>query len=121
MTPLELTPDPTTFESWTAVAALAIMVAGGVAMRWLAVIKADGARTREQVDATSAKVAQVTRTLTENNSGSHVKDQLDRLEKALTEVSAFMAESVADRRTLNERVATLEKRRGLFGRRRSGT
>jgi len=58
----------------------------------------DSGRTKQ----TNEKVAGMEKTLTENNGGSSVKDQLDRIEKGLDDVG--------------KRVTVLEQRRGFFGR-----
>lgn len=111
MVPLDLTPDPTAFESWTAVAALAVMVAGGVAMRWLSVMKRENTETKEQVDKLVISV-------TKNNGGDSVKDRFDRIEAKLDQ---HLEWSDAYVREQNERITALEARpqpRGLFGRRK---
>ncbi len=108
MTPI----DPTAFESWTAVAALAVLVAGAVAMRWIATIKRENTETKEQVN-------RLVTSVTERNGGNSVVDRFDRLERKLDEHLAWSDSYVREQ---DERLTALEERpRGLFGRKRSGT
>lgn len=106
MTPLDIAPDPTTFESWTAVAALAIMVAGGVAMRWLSVMKRENTETKEQVD-------RLVTSVTENNGGDSVKDRFDRIESKLDQHLEWSDQHVTAQ---EERLTALETKRSLFKR-----
>lgn len=92
MTPI----DPNTFDTWTAVAALFILVAGAVAMKWLSTVKSESSANAEKLDT-------VVSTLTTNNSGSHIKDQLDRFEgvqkaqnAAMTEIARKLDQHLAD-------------------------
>lgn len=102
--------DPSAFESWTAVAALAVMVVGAVAMRWIATIKRENTETKEQVD-------RLVTSVTQNNGGASVKDYLDRLEKKLDEHLAWSDGYVREQ---DDRLKALEdprpKRRRWFRR-----
>lgn len=67
---LEVAIDPLAFDSWVQVAALAVLVLGAIFYK-----KLDSKAKSTQED-----VAKIVSTLTTNNSGSHIKDQLDRIE-----------------------------------------
>ena len=78
MIPLETAVDPLAFESWEQITALLIIVTGGIAWKWLSSMSSHQKATGETVD-------QIKSTLTTNNGGSHIKDQLDRIEKVQLE------------------------------------
>ena len=85
--------DPTAFTSWVQVAALGILVLGGVALKWIGTMKKDGADTREKVD-------QLVTAVTTTNGGSTAKDQWDRVERKLDDHLAWStayAEDTASR------------------------
>ena len=84
MTPLETAIDPLSFESWIQIAALLIIVSGGVTWKWLSTVGAKQKETGETVD-------EIKKTLTTSNGGSHIKDQLDRIEKVQLEQAKLMA------------------------------
>lgn len=84
MTPLETVLDPLAFNSWVQVTALLIIVVGGISWKWLGTMKARQQETGEVVD-------EIKKTLTTNNGGSHIKDQLDRIEKIQEQQAALMA------------------------------
>ena len=84
LTPLETAVDPLSFESWIQIAALLIIVSGGITWKWLSTV---GAKQKETGD----KVDEIKKTLTTNNGGGHIKDQLDRIEKVQLEQAKLMA------------------------------
>ena len=84
MIPLETSIDPLAFDSWVQIAALMILVSGGITWKWLSNVGAQQKETGETVD-------EIKRTLTTNNGGSHIKDQLDRIEKVQAEQAKLMA------------------------------
>ena len=84
MIPLETSIDPLAFDSWVQIAALMILVSGGITWKWLSSVQNQQKETGETVD-------QIKRTLTTNNNGSHIKDQLDRIEKVQFEQAKLMA------------------------------
>ena len=84
MIPLESTLDPLSFESWIQIAALLILVSGGITWKWLSTMDVKQKETGEMVD-------EIKKTLTTNNGSSHVKDQLDRIEKIQSEQAKLMA------------------------------
>ncbi len=84
MIPLETAVDPLSFENWIQIAALLILVTGGVTWKWLSTM---GAKQKE----TGATVDDIKKTLTTNNGGGHIKDQLDRIEKVQAEQAKLMA------------------------------
>ena len=84
MTPLETGIDPLAFESWVQIAALVIIVTAGLLWRWIGMIG-------DQQKATGETVEQIKNTLTTNNGGSHIKDQLDRIEDVQRKQAELMA------------------------------
>ena len=84
MTPLEAAIDPLAFDSWVQIAALMIIISGGVTLKWLSIVGAKQKETGDTVD-------EIKKTLTTNNGGSHIKDQLDRIEKVQAEQAKLMA------------------------------
>lgn len=96
-----MTYDPLDFIKWEQVTALLIIVAGGIALFYLRFIKKvaeeakrAAAETKVTADETNEIAKQnheaskrISRTLTETNSGTHVKDQLNRLEVKLSMVT----------------------------------
>ena len=84
MITLETVTDPLAFDSWVQVAALVVLVTGGISWKWLSTMKTDQ-------EATSKVVDDIKKTLTTNNGGGHVKDQLDRIEKVQAEQAQLMA------------------------------
>ena len=84
MIPLESTLDPLSFESWIQIAALFIIVSGGITWKWLSTVGEKQKETGETVD-------EIKKTLTTNNGGSHIKDQLDRIEEVQLEQAKLMA------------------------------
>lgn len=84
LTPLETAIDPLAFESWEQITALLIIVTGGIVWKWLSSMSSRQKATGETVD-------QIKSTLTTNNGGSHIKDQLDRIEKVQLEQAKLMA------------------------------
>lgn len=95
MIPLETGIDPLAFESWVQIAALLIIISGGVTWKWLSTVDARQKATGETVD-------QIKSTLTTNNGGSHIKDQLDRIEKIQRKQAEMMA---ADSQKLTDHLA----------------
>lgn len=81
---LELPIDPLAFTDPIQLAALAILVVGYLLYRWINTLRAETAAVAEDVKATRD-------TLTTNNSGSHVKDSLDRIETSLGALTATVA------------------------------
>ena len=84
MTPLETAIDPLAFDSWVQIAALLIIISGGVTWKWLSTVGAQQKETGETVD-------EIKKTLTTNNGGGHIKDQLDRIEEVQLEQAELMA------------------------------
>ena len=84
MIPLETAVDPLAFESWEQITALLIIVTGGIVWKWLSSMSSHQKATGETVD-------QIKSTLTTNNGGSHIKDQLDRIEKVQLEQAKLIA------------------------------
>ena len=84
MIPLETSIDPLAFDSWVQIAALMILVSGGITWKWLSTFGAKQKETGETVD-------EIKKTLTTNNGGGHIKDQLDRIEKVQLEQAKLMA------------------------------
>ena len=84
MSPLETAIDPLSFKSWIQIAALLIIVSGGITWKWLSTV---GAKQRETGDT----VDEIKKTLTTNNGGGHIKDQLDRIEEVQLEQAKLMA------------------------------
>lgn len=84
MTPLESGFDPLAFESWEQITALLIIVTGGIVWKWLSSMSSRQKATGETVD-------QIKSTLTTNNGGSHIKDQLDRIEEIQRKQAELMA------------------------------
>ena len=84
MTPLETGIDPLAFESWVQIAALVIIVTAGLLWRWIGMVG-------DQQKATGETVDQIKNTLTTNNGGSHIKDQLDRIEDVQRKQAETMA------------------------------
>lgn len=84
MIPLETSIDPLAFDSWVQIAALMILVSGGITWKWLSSVQVKQKETGETVD-------EIKKTLTTNNGGSHIKDQLDRIEKVQLEQAKLMA------------------------------
>ena len=78
---MEVATDPLAFESWVQVCALLILVVGGLGWRYMSVINSNA-------KATSEIVTKIDNSLSTNNSGSHIKDQLDRLEETNAEIIA---------------------------------
>jgi len=78
---MEVATDPLAFESWVQVCALLILVVGGLGWRYMSVINSNA-------KATSEVVTKIDKSLSTNNSGSHVKDSLDRLEATNAEIIA---------------------------------
>ena len=95
MIPLEIGIDPLAFESWVQIAALLIIISGGVIWNWLSTVGARQKATGEMVD-------QIKSTLTTNNGGSHIKDQLDRIEEIQCKQAEMMA---ADSQKLTDHLA----------------
>ena len=98
MTPLETAIDPLAFDSWVQIAALLIIISGGVTWKWLSTVGAQQKETGDTVD-------EIKKTLTTNNGGSHIKDQLDRIEKVQAEQAKLMAadsQKLADHLTWSE-------------------
>lgn len=65
--------DPAAYDNVFSVLALAIIVTGAVAMKWLSTMKRENTETKD-------KVERLVTSVTKNNGGSSVKDQLDRIE-----------------------------------------
>lgn len=86
-------PDFPTATSWMQVVVVVAVLAYLAFKAWL-----DSGRTKQ----TNEKVTAMERTLTTTNGGSHVKDQLNRIEASVGE--------------LGGRVTVLEERRGFFRR-----
>ena len=84
MIPLETGVDPLAFDNWVQIAALLIIISGGITWKWLSTV---GARQKETGDT----VDEIKKTLTTSNGGSHIKDQLDRIEKVQLEQAKLMA------------------------------
>ena len=84
MIPLETAIDPLSFKSWIQIAALLIIVSGGITWKWLSTVGAKQKETGETVD-------EIKKTLTMNNGGGHIKDQLDRIEEVQLEQAKLMA------------------------------
>lgn len=84
MIPLESGVDPLAFESWVQIAALFIIVSGGVTWKWLSSIASKAKDTSDVVD-------DIKLTLTTNNGGSHIKDQLDRIEEVQRKQAELLA------------------------------
>ena len=84
MTPLETALDPLSFENWIQIAALLIIVSGGITWKWLSTVGAKQKETGDTVD-------EIKKTLTTSNGGSHIKDQLDRIEKVQLDQAKLMA------------------------------
>lgn len=72
-------------DSWERVAALFIIVVGVLLWRNMAQILSVAKSNRDRQDEIAKISEEIKRTLTESNSGSHVKDQLDRIEKVQQE------------------------------------
>ena len=98
MIPLETSIDPLAFDSWVQIAALMIIISGGVTWKWLSIVGAKQQETGDTVD-------EIKKTLTTNNGGSHIKDQLDRIEKVQAEQAKLMA---ADSQKLDDHLAWSE-------------
>ena len=98
MIPLETSVDPLSFESWIQIAALLIIVSGGITWKWLSTVGAKQKETGDTVD-------EIKKTLTTNNGGGHIKDQLDRIEKVQLEQAKLMA---ADSQRLTDHIAWSE-------------
>ena len=94
MAPLESGVDPLAFESWIQIAALLIIVSGGITWKWLGSIATKAKATSDTVD-------QIKSTLTTNNGGSHIKDQLDRIEEIQRKQAEMMA---ADSQKLTDHI-----------------
>ena len=84
MIPLETAVDPLAFESWEQITALLIIVTGGIVWKWLSSMSSRQKETGDTVD-------EIKSTLTTNNGGGHIKDQLDRIEKVQLEQAKLMA------------------------------
>ena len=84
---MEVATDPLAFESWVQVCALLILVVGGLGWRYMSVINSNA-------KATSEVVTKIDKSLSTNNSGSHIKDQLDRLEENQTLITHNQAEII---------------------------
>lgn len=65
-------------DSWVQVVALFVWVVGGIALKYI----------NDRAKETNDKVEALFKTLTTTNSGSHVKDQLDRIERLLDKQDA---------------------------------
>lgn len=93
-------PEIPNVDSWMQVVAF-LGILGYLAFKaWL-----DSGRVKR----TAEKVDTLESTLTTTNGGSHVKDQLNRIEKGLTSVQDEVGK-------VGDRVTVLEQRRGFFGR-----
>ena len=118
MIPPEAAIDPLAFNSWVQIAALLIIVSGGVTWRWLSNVNA---RQKE----TGVTVDEIKKTLTTNNGGSHIKDQLDRIEEIQHKQAEMMA---ADSQKLTDHMewtagyvrSTEERLDGLYCQQRVG-
>jgi len=97
MTLLEVATDPLAFENWVQITALLILVVGGLGWRYMSVISTNA-------KATSAVVNKIDASLSTNNSGSHIKDQLDRLEENQAVITHNQAEII---KTQTEQGTTL--------------
>jgi flagellar motor component MotA len=95
---LETPIDPLAFDNMFQIFALLIIVVGGIAFKWL------GDKTKQG----NEDVAKVLSTLTTNNSGSHIKDQLDRLESGMKASTTALEEHIKWAMTVDERVTELE-------------
>lgn len=84
MIPLESGVDPLAFESWVQIAALLIIVSGGITFKWLGTISSKAKDTSDVVD-------EIKKTLTTTNGGSHIKDQLNRIEEIQHKQAEMMA------------------------------
>ena len=84
MTPLETAIDPLAFDSWVQIAALMLIISGGVTWKWLSIVGAKQNETGDTVD-------EIKKTLTTTNGGSHIKDQLNRIEEIQLEQAKLMA------------------------------
>lgn len=98
MIPLESGFDPLAFESWEQITALLIIVTGGIVWKWLSSMSSRQKATGETVD-------QIKSTLTTNNGGSHIKDQLDRIEEIQRKQALLLA---ADSQKLTDHMAWSE-------------
>ena len=98
LAPLETGIDPLSFESWIQIAALLIIVSGGITWKWLSTVGAKQKETGETVD-------EIKKTLTTNNGSSHIKDQLDRIENIQRKQAELMA---ADSQKLADHLAWSE-------------
>lgn len=97
MTLMEVAVDPLAFTNWVQVAALFIIVAGGIIIMWFRQLDA-------RAKATSQAVDKIEKTLTTNNGGSHIKDQLDRLEQTHEEHLAWSREFAAEQKEMQEKL-----------------
>ncbi len=95
VTILEMSFDPLAFESWVQIVALLILTAGGVTWKWLSNMK-------DKQDDTVNIVEEIRKTLTTNNGGTHIKDQLDRIEAVQAQQAALLA---ADSQKLTDHLA----------------
>lgn len=95
MTPLETAIDPLAFDSWVQIAALLIIISGGITWKWLSTFGAKQKETGDTVD-------EIKKTLTTTNDGSHIKDQLNRIEEVQLEQAKLMA---ADSQKLIDHIA----------------
>lgn len=94
MIPLESGVDPLAFESWVQIAALLIIVSGGITFKWLGTISSKAKDTSDVVD-------EIKKTLTTTNGGSHIKDQLNRIEEIQRKQAEMMA---ADSQKLTDHI-----------------
>jgi flagellar motor component MotA len=97
MTLMEVAVDPLAFTNWVQVAALFIIVAGGVVVMWMRNFRATTKDTNE-------KMTKVADSLFTNNGGSHIKDQLDRLEQGHAEHLSWSREFAEEQKQMHEKL-----------------
>lgn len=78
--------NPLDFSKWEQVVALALVIGG--ALLWYYLNKMAG-----NLNKNTKATENIKKTLTETNSGSHVKDQLNRIEETIRELSAKVVET----------------------------
>lgn len=84
-------------KGWARVATFAIFMASILMAFWLYTVRQDQKEAKDDMQV-------IKKTLTTNNSGSHIKDQLDRLE-------ANQNEFVKTMEQMNARIEAVERRR----------
>ena len=96
---LEVAADPLAFETWVQVGALLVLGLIGLGFKWL------GNRTKEG----NEDVAKILKTLTTNNSGSHVKDSLDRIEAEQKRQAETLSEHLKTTVVRDQRLDSIEE------------